>query len=179
MIIHIMGASGSGTSTLGKFLAKKLNFSLIESDFYKWEQTDPPFQIMRDNEVSNRLLMEEILKNENLIISGSLHSNPVIFPYIDLIIYLTCPTKVRLKRVIDRDIELGRNSLEAEGEVYENFLGFLDLVKNYNKKDLTCRSKASQKYVMKECAVPVIRINTNKAINKVRRNILRKLKKYL
>lgn len=179
MIIHVMGASGSGTSSLGEFLAQKLGFNLIESDYYKWEQTDPPFQIMRSVDESNRLLMEEINKGENLIITGSLHANPVTFPYIDLIIYLTCPTKERLKRVQNRDVALGRNSLEAEGKVRENFLGFLELAKNYNKKDLTCRSKASQKYVIKQSGVPVIKISTNQKVDKVRSKILKKIKKYV
>ena len=39
MVIHVMGASGSGTSSLGEFLGKELGYDVIESDFYKWKQT--------------------------------------------------------------------------------------------------------------------------------------------
>ena len=72
MIIHVMGASGSGTSTIGGLLGKTLDFDVIESDFYKWKQTIPEFQIMRPIEESNALLMERITSSKNLIITGSL-----------------------------------------------------------------------------------------------------------
>lgn len=179
MIIHVMGASGSGTSTMGEFLAEKLDFNLIESDFYKWQQTDPPFQKMRPIEESNSLLMEQINRRENLIITGSLHANPVTFPYIDLIIYLSCPTRIRLKRVKNRDILLGRNSLEAEGDIKENFLGFLELAKNYNKKDLNIRSKSSQNHVIKMSNAKVIKIQTNRKLSKIQEKILKKVENYV
>ena len=60
MIIHVMGASGTGTSTIGELLGKELDFDVIESDFYKWEQTIPEFQIMRPIEESNKLLIDKI-----------------------------------------------------------------------------------------------------------------------
>ncbi len=177
MIIHVMGASGSGTTSLGEYLADKLDFEVIESDFYKWEQTIPEFQVMRDIEESNRLLMQKIKSSSNLIISGSLHSNPITFQYIDLIIYLKCPTKVRMERILKRDRELGRNSLECDGEVKENFLGFLYLARNYNHLGVDKRSKRSQKVVIKESHAPVIYVNTNKEIYKLHENILKKVKK--
>ncbi len=179
MIIHIMGASGSGTTSLGEYLAKKLDFEVIESDYYKWEQTIPEFQIMRKKEESDRLLIDKIKSSKDLIISGSLHSNPVTFPYIDLIIYLKCPTKIRMERILKRDKELGRNSLESDGEVKENFLGFLYLAKNYNKLGEDKRSKRSQKIVIKESHAPVIYVNTNKEISILHENILKKVQKAL
>lgn len=174
MIIHVMGASGAGTSTIGEFLGEKLGFDVIESDFYKWEQTVPEFQVMRPINESNKLLLERINSSSNLIISGSLHSNPVTFKYIDLIIYLKCPTFVRMRRIKKRDIEKGRNSLKQEGEIRENFLGFLYLAKHYNSLGLDKRSKASQKWVMENCHAPVIEIWTSRKMNKVKAEILKK-----
>ena len=179
MIIHVMGASGAGTSTIGEFLGEKLGFCVIESDFYKWQQTIPEFQIMRPIEESNSLLLDKIKNSKNLIITGSLHSNSVTFKYLDLIIYLKCPTRIRMKRILKRDEELGRNSMSQTGEVKENFLGFLELAKNYNHLGLDKRSKASQKYVIKSSRTPVIYINTNKRMARVQKTILRKVKKHL
>lgn len=34
--IHILGASGVGTSTLGKALADKLNYCHLDTDDYYW-----------------------------------------------------------------------------------------------------------------------------------------------
>ncbi len=179
MIIHIMGASGSGTSTIGEFLGKELDFEIIESDFYKWKQTIPEFQEMRPIEESNRLLLEKIKESKNLVITGSLHSNPITFKYINLIVYLKCPTRVRIKRIKSRDVLKGRNSLEADDKVKENFLKFLDNAKNYNKIGMDMRSKASQKWVISSCNVPVINIRTNKSMDKVHSQVLKKVRKYI
>ncbi len=180
MIIHIMGPSGSGTSTIGEILSKSLGYDIIESDFYKWEQTIPEFQEMRPIEESNRLLLERIKNSNNLIITGSLHSNPITFEYIDLIIYLKCPTKIRIKRILNRDNEKGRHSLEhSDEEVKKNFLIFLDIAKNYNKLGLDIRSKASQKYVISSCNAPVIKIKTNRKMDTLQKIINKKLKKYI
>ncbi len=177
MIIHVMGASGSGTSSLGEYLGRELGFDVIESDFYKWKQTIPQFQVMRPIEESNKLLLDKIANSENLIIAGSLHSNSVIFKYIDIIIYLKCPTHIRLKRIKQRDIDVGRNSLNSDdAEVRENFLGFLELAKKYNSLGLDKRSRASQKWVISSCNAKVIKIRTNRKVEKVRNNVLKKLK---
>ena len=42
-IIHIFGASGSGTSTLGRAVAEKTGYAFLDSDDYIWAPTDPPF----------------------------------------------------------------------------------------------------------------------------------------
>ena len=46
-VIHIYGASGSGTSTLGKALAKELGWRWMDSDDYFWMPTDPPYTTKR------------------------------------------------------------------------------------------------------------------------------------
>ena len=71
------------------------------------------------------------------------------------------------------------DSLKANNEVRKKYLEFLDYAKSCYKKDLSYRTKAAQKYVMKKCGVPIIRINTNKEINKVRNKILKKLKFFI
>jgi adenylate kinase family enzyme len=44
MRILITGASGSGTTTLGKTLASKLNWGFFEADDYYWLPTEPPYK---------------------------------------------------------------------------------------------------------------------------------------
>jgi len=40
--IHILGASGSGTTTLGRALAERLQYPHFETDDYFWLPTAPP-----------------------------------------------------------------------------------------------------------------------------------------
>ena len=42
-IIYIYGASGSGTSTLGKYIRDKLGYFFMDTDDYFWQPTNPPY----------------------------------------------------------------------------------------------------------------------------------------
>ena len=41
--IHVLGASGSGTTTTAKALAKILGYVHLDTDNYFWEPSDIPF----------------------------------------------------------------------------------------------------------------------------------------
>ena len=45
--VHVFGASGSGTTTLGRALAEALGSVHLDTDAYFWESTDPPFTTIR------------------------------------------------------------------------------------------------------------------------------------
>lgn len=44
-IIHIYGASGSGTTTLAKYICEKLNYVVMDTDDYFWRPTNPPYKV--------------------------------------------------------------------------------------------------------------------------------------
>jgi cytidylate kinase len=46
--IHILGASGSGTTTLGSAIAQAYGHVHLDTDDYYWVPTDPPFQETRE-----------------------------------------------------------------------------------------------------------------------------------
>ena len=39
-VIHIFGASGSGTTTLGKKICSELGYTLMDTDAYYWIPTE-------------------------------------------------------------------------------------------------------------------------------------------
>ena len=54
-VIHIFGASGSGTSTLGREIASGLGYRFMDTDDYFWLPTDPKYTHKRP--VSERLAL--------------------------------------------------------------------------------------------------------------------------
>ena len=62
MKILITGASGSGTTTLGKSLSKRLNWGLIDADDYYWLPTDPPYQVGRQPGLRLQMMLAELDK---------------------------------------------------------------------------------------------------------------------
>lgn len=71
-IIHIYGASGSGTTTLAKYISKILNYDVMDTDDYFWRPTNPPYKEKRNVSERLELMKNDIEKSEKVVISGSL-----------------------------------------------------------------------------------------------------------
>lgn len=48
--VHILGASGSGTTTLAQALSKELKYKYFDTDDFFWIKTNPPYQQKRQVE---------------------------------------------------------------------------------------------------------------------------------
>lgn len=59
--IHILGASGSGTSTLGRLIETEYGFVHLDTDDYYWLSTNPPFTTPRERTEHIKLLKEDII----------------------------------------------------------------------------------------------------------------------
>ena len=70
--IHLFGASGSGTSTLGAALAQRLSLPHLDVDDFYWRPTNPPF--VEKQQPAQRLLdlNEAMMESQGWILSGSL-----------------------------------------------------------------------------------------------------------
>lgn len=72
-LLHIYGASGSGTSTLGRYLAEQFQYAFLDSDDYFWLPTDPKFTTKRPIEQRVPLIRQDIAAAKNgAVLSGSL-----------------------------------------------------------------------------------------------------------
>jgi adenylate kinase family enzyme len=69
--IHILGASGSGTSTLGRALSARFGIPHFDSDDFYWMPTDPPFSVKRPLSRRISYIDETLRANDSWIISGS------------------------------------------------------------------------------------------------------------
>lgn len=103
-VIHIFGASGAGTSTLGKKICEELGFFFMDTDDYFWEPTDPKYTVKRSFEERLRLMKEDIEKHDQIVISGSLVDwGDELIPLFTLAIRLVTDTDVRIERLRKRE----------------------------------------------------------------------------
>ena len=103
-VIHIFGASGAGTSTLGKKICEELGFFFMDTDDYFWEPTDPKYTVKRSFEERLRLMKEDIEKHDQIVISGSLVDwGDELIPLFTLAIRLVTDTDVRIERLCKRE----------------------------------------------------------------------------
>lgn len=71
-VIHVYGASGSGTTTLGRKISEELGYKFMDTDDYFWLLTNPQYTAKRSREERLVLMKKDISENDNVVISGSL-----------------------------------------------------------------------------------------------------------
>lgn len=108
--IHIMGASGSGTTTLGQALAEKLPHVHLDSDDYFWEH-----KFTKQSDKTQRLaaIKRDLDYAGPWILSGAVCGwGDELRAYFDLVIFLWIPPELRLERLKAREYErYGKESL--------------------------------------------------------------------
>ncbi len=157
-VIHIFGASGSGTTTLGRALAADMGLVHMDTDDYYWLPTDPKFTTKRPIEERLRLMNADIdAAKKGVVISGSLTGwgDPLI-PQFTHVVRLTTPTEVRIERLRQREYAYFGERIHEGGDMYTNHLTFLDWAAQYDTGDVTMRSKACHDQWMQQLLCPQV-----------------------
>lgn len=157
--IHILGASGSGTTTLGRVLSEKLNYVHLDTDDYFWQPTNPPFQEKRIFEERQEILKRDLIKYNNWILSGSLCGwGDIFIPYFSLVIYLWIPQELRINRLIEREKKRYGEKIELNGVMHRQYKEFIDWASQYDDGDLNIRSKKLHEKWLNELPCKVLKM---------------------
>ena len=106
MRIHITGASGSGTTTLGRALADERGALHLDADNYYWLPTVPPFKEKRELIDRHDKLRVDIFSELEVVLSGSIMGwGREIEDSFDLIIFLYVPAEIRIDRLRKRELQ--------------------------------------------------------------------------
>ncbi|MEK3877084.1 AAA family ATPase [Paenibacillus sp. FSL M7-0420] len=137
--IHIMGASGAGTTTLGKALAARLPHVHLDSDDYYWEQK---YSIKSDVAARLSRLEMDLKRHEPWILSGALcgWGDPLRDTF-DLVIFLWIPEELRLERLRAREYERYGDEGLPGGDKYEDVESFIDWAAQYDTGGMEVRSR--------------------------------------
>lgn len=144
-MIHIIGAPGSGTSTLGRLLAQQLGFEFFDADDYHWFTSDPePYRRRRNPDHRRQLLHDDLEGKEKIVLSGSVFGwGDVFLPQFTDIVYLSVSTTTRLERIRAREWQrYGASRLEAGGDLHIVLHKFLQWAGEYDTTADRIRSKA-------------------------------------
>lgn len=160
MRLHITGAAGSGTTSLGKALAEEFVITHLDTDDFFWLPTDPPFSEVRPKEERLRLLSEAAAEAGSWVLSGSL--GPWSIPlhrHFDLVIFLSVPTEVRLDRLRQRESQGPQAASYAPGgDRHAAFERFLAWATEYDSGGQNMRSRAHHEIFLKSLHCPVLRL---------------------
>lgn len=142
-VIHIYGASGSGTSTLGEFAAKQLGYTFMDTDDYFWLPTDPQYTRARERAERLQMMEKDIREADNVVISGSLVGwGDSLISCFTLAVRVVTDSKVRIERLREREKKDFGSRIEAGGDMHQNYLEFIEWAAAYDTGDVNMRSKA-------------------------------------
>lgn len=141
--IHILGPSGSGTTTLGLNLAEVFRIKHLDTDNFFWEKTSIPFSEKQPVEKRLKGINEEIDGLEEWVLSGSLCSwgDPLI-EHFTSVIFLWIPWEVREFRLRKRaEQRHGEKALAPGGPMYDIHSAFIDWAGKYDSAGMEQRSR--------------------------------------
>jgi len=123
--VIILGANGSGKSTLGRELGRVLNLAHLDVEEYYFYKTDIPYIAMRPEKERRELLLSDMRKHGNFIVSGDISGwDDEFLTMFDLAIFLTAPKEIRMKRIENREYERWGDRVRKGGDMYESQLKF-------------------------------------------------------
>ena len=161
-IIHIFGASGSGTSTLGQALAKELGLTWLDTDNYYWLPSDPPFQEKRPIPQRVEMIKQAFAENpQGCVLSGALESwGHELVPYFDAAIFVRLEKEERLKRLKERGIKRYGDRALPGGDMYENEQEFIAWAAHYEDSTQTGRNLKRHLAFIETLPCPILELDS-------------------
>ena len=154
--IHILGASGSGTTTLGESLSQHIPHQHFDTDNYFWERK---FTNIRPPEQRLSFLKRDIDPVTHWILTGSLTGwgDPLI-PLFDLVVFLYIPKEIRMDRLRHRELSRYGKEIQINGRIVEDSKKFLQWAEQYDDGGLEIRSKYRHEQWLSNLSCSVVRL---------------------
>jgi hypothetical protein len=150
----VTGASGAGTTTLGRALADQWSVPHAEVDDYFWLPTSPPFTQKRPEAERLRLMDEVFLPRSSWVLSGSVMGwGDPLAEMLDAVVFLTVDPSVRIERLRRR--EAGRYG-DVDGPAPR---AFFDWARRYDDPSFTGRSRAKHEQWLGSLSKPILRLD--------------------
>lgn len=159
-VIHIFGASSSGTTTLGRKISEELGFLHMDTDDYFWLDTDVPFTVKRPKEERLILMKHDIGRAENVVLSGSLTEwGDELMPLFTLAVRVNTETGTRIERLKTREYARFGDRIKEGGDMHRAHLEFLKWASEYDDGDEEMRSRRHHDVWQKKLSCPLLTVD--------------------
>ena len=174
--ILILGASGCGTSTLGRALATKLGVFHGDSDDYFWKPTDPPFETPRPTAEREDLLEADLERHRSFVLSGSYCGwADYVAPHLSHAVFLRANTQIRSDRIAQREsARFGESAIAPGGVHYEKFRAFLAWAQSYERGGVS-RTLAIHEAWLEQLKCSVLRLQSDLPVADLLERVLQSL----
>jgi len=157
--IHILGASGSGTTTIAGLVCDALGYKHFDTDSYFWKPTEEPFTEIRPKEERLELMTRDLTDYEQWVLSGSLDGwgNPLL-PLFDMVVFVYVPTDVRVERLKKREFNRYGDAVLPNGKRHESTREFIEWAAEYDFGTREGRNLPRHESWLENLKNPVLRI---------------------
>lgn len=160
--IHILGASGAGTTSLGDTLARRLGVPHFDSDDFFWEITDPPFTLKRSVEERRAQLEKTLGENPAWVLSGSLTGwGNFLKPAFSHVLFVTLAKEERMRRLRERERSRYGERIFPGGDMERIHAEFLAWAERYDEGGMDVRSRTLHEAWMRSLPCPVLRLDSS------------------
>ena len=164
-VIHLFGASGSGTSTLGRYIAQQSGCYFMDTDDYFWAPTDPPYTTTRPVTERLELIRRDIGLHERAVLSGSIVDwGDELIPLFTLAVRVGTPTPVRIERLRKRERDKFGGRIDPGGDMYDNHNNFIKWAASYDDGGTDMRSKAKHDEWQKLLQCPLVIVDGSQPV---------------
>lgn len=168
--VHILGASGSGTTTLARALATRWSVPHADTDDYFWLPTDPPYRENRSPSERLALMQALFVPRAAWVLSGSLLGwGESIAEGGDAMVFLTLDPTERHQRLEERE------NVRAPGVAVDDpeRVGFLEWAASYDDPECSGRSRAAHERWLATVTLPVLRLDSARPVDELVEAIVR------
>lgn len=160
--LFIMGASGSGTTTLGRAIADQWAVPHADADDYFWQPTSPPYRDTRAPAERISLMGEVFLPRSAWVLSGSIMGwGEDLMEKFDAVIFLTLDPQSRLSRLRARE-RVRLRELAKTGDVdtaaHEEFMSWAE---GYDDPNFAGRNRDRHEQWLSMLSCPILRLDSS------------------
>ena len=167
--LHVMGASGSGATTLGRVLASYWAVPHADADDYFWVPSDPPYVEKRPESDRVALMRTMFVPREAWVLSGSvLGWGEKVVDECDAVVFLTLDPEERLRRLGVRE-ETRRAGQGFDQSAWETFTTW---ARGYDDPTFEGRSRVLHEQWLAGLTQPVLRLDSAQAPDELRDAVL-------
>jgi|1186.fasta_scaffold05407_2 hypothetical protein len=166
--LHVMGASGAGTTTLARALADHWAVPHADADDYFWVPSTPPYLEKRSEDERLELMRTVFVPREAWVLSGSMLGwGESIVAECDAVVFLTLDPHERLRRLEARE------TLRRAGRDFDHvaWAAFLDWARSYDDPSAG-RSRVAHEAWLEGVTQPVLRLDSEQSREELRDMVL-------
>ncbi|MEU8685617.1 hypothetical protein ACWC9R_29155 [Streptomyces sp. NPDC001219] len=163
----VTGASGTGSTTLGRSLATLWAVPHADVDDYLWLPSSPPYLHKRPVEERVALMNALFVPRDAWVLSGSLRGwGDGVVAQADAVVFLTVDADTRVERLLHREVVRYGDTIGSGGTHETAHRDFIEWARGYEDTDVPGRRSKDERWLA-GLDLPVLRLDSDQPVERL------------